>query len=73
MGPLYQMPFALNASDHEQPSGTLNVSRLREVQLEVNPWPIDPTANYVYDFTVYVESINTVIIRNGMGGLQFAI
>lgn len=73
MGPLYQLPFALNASDHEQPSGTLNVSRLREVQLEVNPWPIDPTANYVYDFTVYVESINTVIIRNGMGGLQFAI
>ena len=64
---------SLNASDHEQPSGSLNTSRLREIQLEVNPWPIDPTANYVYDFTVYVENVNAVKILNGMGGLQFAI
>ena len=73
MGPLYHMPFALNASDHIQPSGTINTSRLREIQLEVNPWPLDPETNYVYDFTVYVESLNFVKILNGMGGLAFAI
>lgn len=72
-GPVYQIPFGLNGSDHNQPSGTLNTSRLREFQLEVNPWPIDPNAPFVYDFTVYIESLNFVKITNGMGGLAFAV
>jgi hypothetical protein len=72
-GPLYHIPFGLNGSDHEQPSGTLNTSRLREFQLEVNPWPIDPKAPFVYDFTIYIESINLVKFTNGMGGLAFAV
>ena len=73
MGPLYQMTFGLNASDHIQPSGTLNTSRIREVQLEVQPWDLDPYSAFAYDFTVYCETINTVKITNGMGGLGFAI
>jgi len=73
MGPLYQMTFALNASDHLQPSGTLNTSRIREVQLEVQPWDLDPYSPFAYDFTVYCETINTVKFTNGMGGLGFAI
>ena len=73
MGPLYQMTFGLNASDHEQPSGTLNTSRIREVQLEVQPWDLDPYSPFAYDFTVYCETLNTVKILNGMGGLGFAI
>lgn len=73
MGPLYQIPFALHASDYEQPSGTLNASRLREIQLEVQPGDIDPTAPYTYDFTVFVENLNLVKYLNGMAGLAFAI
>lgn len=73
MGPLYQMTFGLNASDHDQPSGTLNTSRIREVQLEVQPWDLDPYSAFAYDFTVYCETINTVKFTNGMGGLGFAI
>jgi len=73
MGPIYQMAFGLNASDHEQPSGTLNTSRIREVQLEVQPWDLDPYSPFAYDFTVYCETINTVKFMNGMGGLGFAI
>jgi len=73
MGPLYQMCFGLNASDHAQPSGTLNTSRIREIQLEVQPWELDPYSTYAYDFTVYCESINTVKFTNGMAGLGFAI
>lgn len=73
MGPIYQIPFALNASDHEQPSGSLNTSRLREIQLEVHPWDLDPNSEYAYDFTVFVESLNMLTILNGMGGLAFAI
>jgi len=73
MGPLYQINFALNSSDRENPSGTLNTSRIRDVQLEVQPWDLDPLSPFAYDFTVYCETINTVKIMNGMGGLGFAI
>lgn len=73
IGPIYQIPFALHASDHSQPSGTLNSSRLREFQLEVNPWPLDPNTQFVYDFTVYIESLNLVKFTNGMGGMMFAV
>jgi len=73
MGPLYHIPFALNASDHEQPSGSLNTSMVREIQLEVNPAPLDPASPYSYDFTIYVETLNTVKFINGMAGLAFAI
>jgi hypothetical protein len=73
MGPIYHLPFSLNSSDHFQPSGTLNTSRLREIQLEVQPWELDPTSPYAYDFTVFVESLNVVKYLNGMAGLAFAI
>jgi hypothetical protein len=73
MGPLYHINFALNVSDHSQPSGTLNTSRIREVQLEVQPWDLDPLSPFAYDFTVYCETVNIVKFTNGMGGLGFAI
>ena len=73
IGPLYQIPFAFNASDHFQPSGAMNASRMREIQLEVQPWNLDPDSPYTYDFTVYVESMNVVKYMNGMAGLAFAI
>lgn len=73
MGPLYNINFALNVSDHTQPSGTLNTSRIREVQLEVQPWDLDPMSPFAYDFTVYCETVNIVKFTNGMGGLGFAI
>jgi hypothetical protein len=72
-GPIYHMPFALRSSDHEQPSGSLNMSRLREIQLEVQTAPLDPDAPYTYDFTVFVESMNAIKYLNGMAGLAFAV
>lgn len=73
MGPLYQIDFALNASDHEQPSGSFNASRVREIQLAVTPYALATDSTYTYDFTVYVENMNMVKILNGMAGLSFAI
>lgn len=72
-GPLYHIPFSLRSSDHEQPSGSLNMSRLREIQLEVQTWPLSADAVYTYDFTVFVESMNIVKYLNGMAGLAFAV
>jgi hypothetical protein len=72
-GPLYHIPFALRSSDHDQPSGSLNMSRLREIQLEVETWPVDPDGTYTYDFTVFVESMNIIKYLNGMAGMGFAV
>jgi hypothetical protein len=72
-GPFYQLPFCLDGSDHTQPSGSLNASRIREIQLDVTPYAIDPNMPYAYDFTVYVESMNLVKFMNGMAGLAFAV
>ena len=72
MGPLYHINFGLDASDHGQVSGTLNTSRIREVQLEVQPWDLDPMSPFAFDFTVYCETVNIVKFTNGMGGLGFA-
>jgi hypothetical protein len=49
------------------------MSRLREIQLEVQTGPIDPDGPYTYDFTVFVESMNVVKYLNGMAGLAFAV
>ena len=73
LGPLYQMSFALNGSDHIDPSGSLNASRFKEIALEVIPWDLDPMSPFAYDFTVYVESLNMVRFTSGMAGLAFAI
>ena len=73
MGPLYVLSFATKGSDLLQPSGSLNVSLINNFQLEVNPYPLNTTANYDYDFTVYIESVNFLAITNGMGALQFAV
>lgn len=73
MAPIYQMNFALNGGDHCQPSGALNASRLREIQLEVEPWALDPYSLYAYDITVFCENLNIVKYLNGMAGLAFAI
>ena len=73
LGPLYVYSFATKGSDLLQPSGSLNVSVINNFQLEVNPYPLPPEPEYDYDFTVYVESVNFLVITSGMAGLQFAV
>ncbi len=65
-------PFSLS-SPGVQPVGSLNASRIRSVQLDMNVWPLAPTANYVYDITVYAETMNWLLIKSGYGGLRYAL
>ena len=65
--PIYVYSFALNSSSSTQPSGTINLSRINLVELEVNPYPIPIDANYTYNFNVYVESLNFLEIASGLG------
>lgn len=70
--PLYSYSFALNGSDVEQPSGTLNISRIDRFDLDVDVTPIPVGANYTYELQVYVEVLNFLEISSGLGGIKFA-
>ena len=72
MWPVYAYSFALEASSIEQPKGTLNISRIDRLELDVDVEPIPVGANYTYELQTFVETINFLEITSGMGGLKFA-
>uniref|UniRef100_A0A6C0AMK7 Major capsid protein N-terminal domain-containing protein n=1 Tax=viral metagenome TaxID=1070528 RepID=A0A6C0AMK7_9ZZZZ len=64
--------FALDTSKWIKPSGSLNTSRVKNFQLDVDPWPLVAGSLFAYNFSVYVESINFLVIEGGMGGMKYA-
>jgi hypothetical protein len=70
MIPVYN--FALH-SPSTQPSGSLNASRIKNFQVEVDVWPLPPNTTYVYNLTIYVDSLNYFVVEGGMGGLKYAL
>jgi hypothetical protein len=64
--------FALS-SPHDQPSGSINASRIRLFQLDVDPYPLPLNPTYVYELTVYAENINFFTVESGYGGLKYAL
>lgn len=65
-------PFGLS-SPSGQPDGSINSSRIKNFQVDLNPWPLLPDTYYAYDITIYTENINWVTIAGGMGGLKYAL
>jgi hypothetical protein len=70
--PIYTYSFADRGSSVEQPTGTLNISRIDRLELDVDVQPIPVLANYTYELQVFVETLNFLEITNGLGGLKFA-
>jgi len=68
--PIYS--FQLDQSS-TQPSGSVNASRVRNFQVEVDVWPLPLNTTYTYDVMIYVENINFLEIVSGMGGLKYAL
>jgi hypothetical protein len=68
--PVYN--FALH-SPTTQPAGSINASRIKNFQVEVDLWQLPPETNYVYDLMIYVESLNFFVCDGGMGGLKYAL
>jgi hypothetical protein len=64
--------FALDTSKWMKPSGSLNTSRVKNFQIDIDPWPLPPNPLYLLDYIVYVESINFLVIEGGMGGMKYA-
>ncbi len=73
MWPMHVYSFALNSSDADQPSGTLNTSRVNYLELDVDVEPIPVGAFYTYNLYAVVETLNFLEIASGMGGLKFAL
>ena len=65
-------PFSLT-SPLIQPNGSINSSRIKSFQLDLNVYPLPPNSFYQYNINVYVESLNWVTISSGMGGLKYAL
>jgi hypothetical protein len=68
--PIYS--FCLS-SPSPQPSGSINSSRIRNFQVEVDVYPLPAGTTYTYDLNIYVENINFFEIASGMGGLKYAL
>jgi hypothetical protein len=68
--PIYSFQLGQSST---QPSGSVNASRIRNFQVEVDVWPLPLNTTYTYDLTVYVENINFLEIVSGMGGLKYAL
>jgi hypothetical protein len=65
-------PFALS-SPSTQPDGSINSSRIRLFQVDLNVFPLPPNSFYQYDITIYVENLNWVNVTGGTGGLKYAL
>ena len=65
-------PFALH-SPSTQPNGSINSSRIKLFQVDLNVYPLPTNSFYNYNISIYVESLNWVNISAGTGGLKYAL
>jgi len=72
MWPIHTYSFALHGSEAEQPTGTLNTSRIDRLEMDVDVEPIPIGAMYTYELDVFVETLNFLEVSSGLGGLKFA-
>ena len=68
--PLYSFQLAQSPT---QASGSINASRIRNFQVDLDVFPLPPDTTYTYDVTVYAENINWFEVVSGMGGLKYAL
>jgi hypothetical protein len=65
-------PFALH-SPNTQPDGSINSSRIKLFQVDLNVYPLPANSFYQYNITIYVENLNWVSVSGGTGGLKYAL
>lgn len=68
--PLYSFQLAQSPT---QASGSINASRIRNFQVDLDVFPLPVNTTYTYDIHVYVENINWFEVVSGMGGLKYAL
>ena len=60
-------------SPTSQPAGSINSSRIRKFQIDLQIYPLISNSSYIYSMNFYVENINFFIVESGMGDLKYAI
>lgn len=76
---IYSYSFELDNSKF-QPSGVCNMSRIKNITLEVETTKVEPIYNlnenlnykYTFDFNIYAVNYNILRFMAGMGGLTFS-
>lgn len=68
--PIYSFQLAQSPT---QASGSVNASRIRNFQIDLDVYPLPVATTYTYDVTIYVENINWFEVVSGMGGLKYAL
>jgi len=68
--PVYS--FSLH-SPTSQPAGSINTSRIRNFQVEIDVYPLPLNTTYTYNLYLYIESYNFFEVTAGMGGKRFAL
>ena len=64
--------FALS-SPNDQPNGSVNASRVRLFQVDLNIWNLPMNPQYVYNFILYGETLNFFVVESGYGGLKYSL
>lgn len=59
-------------SPTSQPAGSINASRIRNFQLDIQVNPLATNSTYFYSLNVYVEALNFFLVESGMGRLKYA-
>jgi hypothetical protein len=60
-------------SPNAQPSGSLNSSRIRKFQVDLQVFPLPLNSTYIYNMNIYVENLNFFIVESGMGDNKYAL
>jgi hypothetical protein len=70
-----ELPFYTWAirSSKIQPSGSLNASRVRNLQAELGIFPLPAGTTYTYDIMIYAESINFFVIASGTAAPKYVL
>jgi hypothetical protein len=56
-----------------QPAGSLNSSRIRKFQLDLQVFPLPTNSTYIYSVNIYVENLNFFLVESGMGDNKYAL
>jgi len=68
--PVYS--FSLH-SPNNQPAGSINTSRIKNFQIELDVYPLPSNTTYTYNLYLYVESYNWFEVVSGCGGKHFSV
>jgi len=60
-------------SPTSQPAGSINSSRIRRLQVDLQVYALPPNSTYIYSINYYVENINFFIVESGMGDIKYAL